>query len=75
MPIYEYKCKSCGHGFSRLESMSAPKTTVCEKCEEKTAHRVFSVFAVSTKSSSADFPECPQQETCSNAGTCRMSNN
>jgi putative FmdB family regulatory protein len=31
MPIYEYRCESCGHEFERLVKISAP-TPDCPEC-------------------------------------------
>ncbi len=32
MPIYEYRCESCGHDFDRLQKMSDPDPKVCPNC-------------------------------------------
>lgn len=32
MPIYAYKCDSCGHAKDVLQKMSDPKLTVCPAC-------------------------------------------
>ena len=37
MPLYNYKCKSCGHEFDKLLSLSRkdePKQNPCPKCGE-----------------------------------------
>lgn len=53
MPIFRYKCESCGHTFTKLEPRStdgnAPK--VCEKCGEKAVKRVISRVGVIYKGS------------------------
>ena len=33
MPIYEYRCESCGQTIERLQKLSAPPLTVCPSCE------------------------------------------
>ena len=33
MPIFEYKCKDCGHHFEEFQSMSADPLTNCPKCD------------------------------------------
>ncbi len=55
MPIYEYRCRSCGAAFSDLVRMGTPPEEVrCPHCEEYRAERLFSAFATSgTASSSA----------------------
>ena len=32
MPLYEYKCRKCGHRFEKIESFSASTTKKCPKC-------------------------------------------
>ena len=33
MPLYEYQCDACGHGFEHIQKFSDPLLTVCPKCE------------------------------------------
>ncbi|MGB7188899.1 MAG: zinc ribbon domain-containing protein [Acidobacteriaceae bacterium] len=32
MPLYEYRCKQCGHQFEKIQSFSAPEEKVCPVC-------------------------------------------
>lgn len=32
MPIYAFKCTACGHGFDRLQKISAPDPDACPAC-------------------------------------------
>ncbi len=32
LPLYEYRCTSCGHGFEKIQSFSAEPERVCPKC-------------------------------------------
>ena len=32
MPIYEYKCKKCGHRFERIQKFSDPHVKKCPDC-------------------------------------------
>ena len=32
MPVYEYRCKKCGHQFERIQTMSEPPVRRCERC-------------------------------------------
>lgn len=41
MPVYEYRCDSCGHSFDLIQSMDAERTADCERCGFP-ARRVFS---------------------------------
>lgn len=53
MPIYEYKCKSCGRLTSEFfKSASSEKAPACQHCGAKTA-RALSRFAMGRSASSA----------------------
>ncbi|MGL4369707.1 MAG: FmdB family zinc ribbon protein [Spirochaetota bacterium] len=41
MPIYDYKCDSCGHQFEALQSMKDMPLCECEKCG-KSVRKLFS---------------------------------
>ncbi len=46
MPIYEYRCRSCGEEFDELVRMSTPNEEVsCPRCGEHQASRRMSTFA------------------------------
>lgn len=32
MPLYEYRCKKCGHQFEKIQSFSAPDEKECPVC-------------------------------------------
>lgn len=32
MPTYEYECRSCGHSFEAMQSMSDPALSECPEC-------------------------------------------
>ena len=42
MPIYEYRCNSCGHELEKLQRMSDDPLTDCPSCEESTLRRLIS---------------------------------
>ncbi len=50
MPLYEYECAKCGHGFEKIESFSASPTKKCPKCGGK-AERQLSSSSVQFKGS------------------------
>ena len=33
MPLYEYKCKKCGHRFERIQTYSAKDAKECPVCQ------------------------------------------
>lgn len=44
MPVYEYRCKSCGHEFEALSSWSKADAQVCPECGSE-PERLLSSFA------------------------------
>jgi putative FmdB family regulatory protein len=42
MPIYEYKCQSCGHELEKLQRISDPTLTDCPFCDEPSLQRLVS---------------------------------
>lgn len=36
MPIYEYRCKQCGHEFDTLQKVSDEPLQICPACSEPT---------------------------------------
>lgn len=52
MPIYEYRCRACGHRFSRLQKIGADAAQVaCPSCGAQDAEREVSTFASSSSGS------------------------
>jgi putative FmdB family regulatory protein len=49
MPIYEYKCRACGHQFETLVRTSS--TPDCPSCQSVDLERVLSAPAVTTEAS------------------------
>ncbi len=49
MPLYEFTCKKCGHGFEELMTLSevAAGKTKCPACSSKRVERGLSSFATS----------------------------
>jgi putative FmdB family regulatory protein len=65
MPIYEYRCKDCGHVTAFLERPGAKKRHACEKCGSPRTAKRFSTFAVHAGTSSSGDSSCP-------TGTCSL---
>lgn len=52
MPIYEYRCKKCGHVFERMQKFSDPHPTDCPDCKAKDSiEQLLSAPAVQFKGS------------------------
>jgi putative FmdB family regulatory protein len=43
VPLYEFRCRRCGHEFEKLVGAAAP-VPACPACGAKKAERKFSVF-------------------------------
>ncbi len=65
MPIFEYKCKECGHVTSFLEKHNTRQAHVCEKCGSHDTEKALSTFAAKSGNSSSS-SSCP-------TGTCPLS--
>lgn len=66
MPIYEYRCKKCGHVTSFLESADSKQDHKCEKCGSRDTEKILSTFAAQVKDSPSSGSSCP-------TGTCPLS--
>lgn len=59
MPLYEYRCSSCGATFEKLRRMQdADEGVACPKCESPGAERLLSSFASHTGSSGGAMAPC-----------------
>ena len=48
MPIYEFRCRTCGKVFEKLRPLSGDDREVqCPECESKEIERLLSTFATS----------------------------
>ncbi|MFH1700892.1 MAG: zinc ribbon domain-containing protein [Candidatus Zixiibacteriota bacterium] len=53
MPIFEYKCKDCGHCFEKLVGVTEPEGfPLCPKCGSDNCEKQFSAFAVNSSGNS-----------------------
>lgn len=50
MPLYEYRCKNCGHTFEKIQSFSAPDEKECPVCHGE-VERLISAPAIQFKGS------------------------
>ncbi|MCS6915183.1 MAG: zinc ribbon domain-containing protein [Myxococcales bacterium] len=40
MPVYEYECQACGHGFEASQRITEPKLTDCPACHQPKLERL-----------------------------------
>jgi putative FmdB family regulatory protein len=51
MPIYEYRCASCGHEQEYLQRVSDPLLTDCPECHQSTYNKLVSAAGFQLKGS------------------------
>jgi putative FmdB family regulatory protein len=70
MPIFEYRCESCGHKFEAI--LFGEQKAECPHCHNEKLEQQLSTFAVNAKSnSSAPAAGCGQSNCCRmNGGGC-----
>ena len=68
MPIFEYRCRSCGKVIEVLENRSEKAAHTCPSCGKTPMERIFSSFGVD-KGSSSSGGACPPGGSCP-TGTC-----
>jgi putative FmdB family regulatory protein len=51
MPIYEYRCSSCGAHKEHLQKVSDPKLTVCPECGKETYEKQLTAAGFQLKGS------------------------
>ena len=70
MPIYEYKCKNCGHRFEKIQKFSDPAIKKCPECGGA-VEQVISAPAVQFKGSGwyvTDYAKKPAAGSSSSDG-------
>ena len=77
MPIYAYKCGSCGHAKDVLQKISDPLLTVCPACGEEAFSKQVTAAGFQLKGSgwyATDFrggatPSAPAADTAASSST------
>jgi putative FmdB family regulatory protein len=66
MPMFEYRCKQCGHHMDVLVKSSQQKISVvvCDKCGSKDTEKAIAGFSVGQGSPSSSCPTCCPTGTC-----------
>ena len=68
MPIFEYKCKKCGHKFEGL--VLAKKKIKCPKCGSGSIEKLISSFGIAKESGSTE--SCDSGTCDINCPTCQL---
>ncbi|NQD38701.1 zinc ribbon domain-containing protein [Permianibacter sp. IMCC34836] len=64
MPIYEYRCTSCGHELEKLQKMSDPELTDCPACTTPNLKKLISAAGFQLKGNgwyATDFKGAPKK--------------
>lgn len=72
MPIFEYKCDTCGTKFEKLLRRSEERAGLhCPDCGEDHVSQQYSTFAARANGAAvtSEMPSCPGG-MCSNPGVC-----
>ena len=62
MPIYEYRCNSCGFQKEHLQKMSDAQLSTCPSCKEESYVKMLSAAGFQLKGTgwyATDFKGCP----------------
>jgi len=73
MPIFEYRCKSCGAIFEELISGDRNREINCQKCGGKETEKLISVIggiSMGKSSSPSCNSQCAQSSSCCSGGVC-----
>jgi len=74
MPLYEYRCTSCGKQFEVL--MREGVTPTCPACQNQAVEKQFSTYAVGAMSPKASpMPSGSPCGGCQNQAACGFGNN
>ena len=72
MPIYEYRCQSCGHELERLQRLSDPVLTDCPGCGKAQLKRLISAAGFRLKGAGwyeTDFKQSNQRNLAESSST------
>ena len=77
MPIFEYKCKSCGITFEKLVPRVTDELYLCPECNSKNTEKKLSAFGGiltgNSKLPCSSAPTCQSMGTpCCDSGKCPM---
>jgi putative FmdB family regulatory protein len=49
MPLFDFRCRSCGHQFEALVRAQDPPPSACPKCQAADLERLLSAVAVTSR--------------------------
>jgi len=69
MPIFEYRCRDCGHVTEFLEKADSRRKHACGACGSAATEKALSTFAAHSQPAG---PACASRGTCT-SGQCPLS--
>ncbi len=74
MPVFEYKCKSCGNNYDIFHfTKEVTEDIICPKCQSKEYEKLLSAFSANVSGNSSnprgDASPCA---TCCNGPSCGL---
>jgi putative FmdB family regulatory protein len=70
MPIYEYTCQDCGHGFEKfVRSVTSVEAPLCPQCGGTHVKKGWSVFGMGKTNAGSGGFSSTADSSCSPAGT------
>jgi len=69
MPMFEYRCESCGSGFEML--VRSGDTVSCPSCGDTKVQKQFSAFAVKSNASGLNYRAGQAAGACGSCGDPR----
>jgi len=68
MPIYEYKCESCGGVFEYMAKNTQDSADKCRDCGSEQVKKLFSAFAPGSSRVEDEVPACAPGSPCAAGG-------
>ena len=74
MPVYDYRCETCGQLTEARQKMSDPRLTDCPHCPDGKLTRILSLVNVGARATGREAAHCDRQlvpscQQCGKAGT------
>ncbi len=76
MPIYEYRCQSCGHELEKLQKIADPPLVDCPECEQPKLQKLISAAGFRLKGGGwyeTDFKKDGKRNLAGDAGGSKES--
>jgi putative FmdB family regulatory protein len=62
MPLFDFRCRACGHDFEALIRPGGSDTATCPSCESTDLEKLLSTFAVSSAERTQSFADTKRKK-------------